>query len=83
MTIAVSVVFSGIVALTLSPALAALLIRAKHGEKKGFFKWFDDTFERVTNSYVGGVKYAIQHWLPSLGVFPRRPGAARPRRSSG
>ncbi len=68
-TIAVSVVFSGIVALTLSPALAALLIRAKHGEKKGFFKWFDDTFERVTNSYVGGVKYAIHHWLPSLGVF--------------
>ena len=41
-TIAISVVFSGIVALTLSPALAALLIKAKHGEKKGFFKWFDD-----------------------------------------
>ncbi len=37
-TIAVSVVFSGIVALTLSPALAAILIQAKHGEKNRFLQ---------------------------------------------
>jgi multidrug efflux pump len=49
-TIAISVVFSGLIALTLSPALAALLIKAKHGEKKGFFKWFDDTFDRLTGA---------------------------------
>ena len=55
-TIAISVVFSGIVALTLSPALAAILIKAKHGEKNGFFRWFDDTLrahhERATCSGV-------------------------------
>ena len=61
-TIAMSVLFSGIVALTLSPALAALLIKAKHGEKKGFFKWFDDSFDRLTNSYVVGVKWVMHHW---------------------
>jgi multidrug efflux pump len=61
--------FSGIVALTLSPALAALLIKAKHGEKKGFYKWFDDNMERVTNSYVTGVKWVMHHWLAALGAF--------------
>ncbi len=67
-TIAVSVVFSGIVALTLSPALAAILIQAKHGEKNRFFKWFDTTFDRVTNSYVRGVEWVMHRWLASLGV---------------
>ncbi len=68
-TIAVSVVFSGIVALTLSPALAAILIQEKHGEKNRFFRWFDTTFDRVTNSYVHGVEWIMQRWLASLGAF--------------
>jgi multidrug efflux pump len=68
-TIAISVIFSGIVALTLSPALTAILIKAKHGEKKGFFKWFDDTFERITNGYVDGVKWVTQNFVVSLVAF--------------
>jgi multidrug efflux pump len=68
-TIAISVVFSGIVALTLSPALAAILIQARHEEKKGFFKWFDDTFERLTTSYENGVKWVTHNWLRGLAVF--------------
>ncbi len=68
-TIAISVVFSGLVALTLSPALAALLIQAKHGGKKGFFKWFDDTFERLTNGYVRGVKGLMKRWGLGLVAF--------------
>lgn len=61
-TIAISVVFSGFIALTLSPALAAILIQAKHGEKKGFFRWFDATFERLTGGYVAGVKGVMRTW---------------------
>jgi len=68
-TIALSVVFSGIVALTLSPALASLLIQAKHGETKGFFKWFDDSFERLTNGYVRLVKVAMRRWIFSMLIF--------------
>ena len=68
-TIAISVVFSGIIALTLSPALAAILIEAKHGEKKGFFKWFDATFERLTGGYVTGVRWVMRRWLVGLAVF--------------
>ncbi len=68
-TIAISVVFSGIVALTLSPALAAILIQAKHGAKKGFFKWFDDTFDKVAATYVGGVRWAIGHAVVSFAIL--------------
>jgi multidrug efflux pump len=68
-TIAISVVFSGIVALTLSPALAAILIKAKHGPKKGFFAWFDRSFDKITDGYVSGVKFVTRKFYLSLLVF--------------
>jgi multidrug efflux pump len=68
-TIAISVVFSGIVALTLSPALAAILIKPGHGEKHGFFKWFEKTLERATNGYVAGSRWIMHHTLPAFGAF--------------
>ena len=68
-TIAVSVVFSGIVALTLSPALAAILIKPGHGEKHGFFKWFENTLERATNGYVAGSRWIMHHTLVAFGAF--------------
>ncbi|MBT9541264.1 efflux RND transporter permease subunit [Thiobacillus sp.] len=68
-TIAISVVISGIMALTLSPALAAIIVKAHHGEKKGFFRWFEQSFERLTAGYVGGVARLIQRWPVALLVF--------------
>jgi len=68
-TIAISVTISGVMALTLSPALAAILIKAHHGEKKGFFRWFENSFERLTKSYVGTLARAIQRWPIALGAF--------------
>jgi HAE1 family hydrophobic/amphiphilic exporter-1 len=54
-TIALSVLLSAFNALTLSPALAALILRPR--EKRGgllrrFFDWFNGVFERATNGYV-------------------------------
>ena len=68
-TIAISVVISGLMALTLSPALAAIIIKAHHGEKKGFFRWFENGFNRLTAGYVGGVARAIQGWPIALIAF--------------
>jgi multidrug efflux pump len=68
-TIAISVVFSGIVALTLSPALAAILIKPGHGEKHGFFKWFERGLERATNGYVAGSRWIMHHTLVAFGAF--------------
>src|ERR1700742_195856 len=62
-TIAISVVFSGVVALTLSPALAALLLKPGHHEKKGFFRWFDNAFGRMTSGYTRMVKLVIKRFV--------------------
>ena len=70
-TIAISVIISGLTALTLSPALAAIIIKAHHGEKKGFFRWFENGFSRLTNSYVGGVARADSE--PGRSHSPRSP----------
>ncbi len=54
-TIAISVLFSAFNALTLSPALCALLLKPKT-ESKGllarFFNWFNRVFQRTTDGYV-------------------------------
>jgi len=55
-TIAISVILSAFNALTLSPALAALLLRPReesHGLLQRFFDWFNRLFERATEGYVG------------------------------
>jgi hydrophobic/amphiphilic exporter-1 (mainly G- bacteria), HAE1 family len=55
-TIAISVALSAFNALTLSPALSALLLRPKDttrgGLLKRFFGWFNRTFTSATNAYV-------------------------------
>jgi multidrug efflux pump len=68
-TIAISVVISGIVALTLSPALAALLLKPGHGEKRGFFKWFEANFARMTAGYVSSVRVVIRRAVIALLLF--------------
>jgi HAE1 family hydrophobic/amphiphilic exporter-1 len=55
-TIAISVILSAFNALTLSPALAALLLlprQESHGLLRRFFDWFNRVFERATDGYVG------------------------------
>jgi multidrug efflux pump len=58
MTIAISTVISAINSLTLSPALAALLLKPHAGEKNRFFRLFNRYFGAATAAYsrsVGGV----------------------------
>jgi multidrug efflux pump len=68
-TIAISVILSGVVALTLSPALAALLLKSGHHEKKGFFRWFERGFTRMTNGYSNAVQWMIRRFLIGLALF--------------
>jgi len=54
-TIAISVILSAFNALTLSPALAALMLKPKqasHGLLRRFFNWFNNVFRRGTDSYI-------------------------------
>jgi HAE1 family hydrophobic/amphiphilic exporter-1 len=62
-TIAVSVIISAFNALTLSPALSALLLRPKKksgGLLQRFFDWFNKWFGRATDGYVGVCRFLIR-----------------------
>ncbi|HES76745.1 MAG TPA: efflux RND transporter permease subunit, partial [bacterium] len=68
-TVALSIVISGIVALTLSPALAALVLKNKHAQKKGFFLWFENAFERIRQGYLSGVRWMLHHKLIGFALY--------------
>jgi hydrophobic/amphiphilic exporter-1 (mainly G- bacteria), HAE1 family len=61
-TIAVSVLFSAFNALTLSPALSAMLLRPRkpaRGPLGAFFRWFNRMFGRATDGYVSWCAHLI------------------------
>ena len=59
LVMAVSIAFSAFLALSLTPALCATLLKpveaGHHHEKKGFFGWFNRGFTRLTSRYEGWV----------------------------
>ncbi|MEA1888822.1 MAG: multidrug efflux RND transporter permease subunit [Pseudomonadota bacterium] len=59
-TIAISVAISSFVALTLTPALAAILIKPSKGEPGGFFRWFNNWLAGVTVRYGRGVTLTLK-----------------------
>ncbi len=67
-TVAVAVVISGVVALTLTPALCAILLKSVH-EESPFFKPFNRAFEKLTNLYTSTVNLTLHHKLMGTLVF--------------
>lgn len=68
-TIAVSVIISGIVALTLTPAMCALLLKPTHTEPGRFFTRFNNGFTHVTNFYMGGVRFFLNRIFIGFAIF--------------
>lgn len=74
-TIVVAMALSVLVALILTPALCATMLKPYkdedlHGEhKKGFFGWFNRTFEKSVNLYVGSVKAILKNKIVFLLVY--------------
>ena len=60
LTIAVATVFSSINALTLSPALAALVLRLPSENKNAFFRGFDSFFNKGEARYMGLIKSLVR-----------------------
>jgi len=60
---AVSILFSGFLALSFTPALCATLLKPidqdHHAEKRGFFGWFNRVFARITAGYTGWVARSL------------------------
>jgi len=76
-TMAIAIVISAVNALTLSPALCALILRNQHGHedgntkptsfKKRFFAGFNTGFNALTNKYVQSLRFLVRHKWISLG----------------
>ena len=60
LTIAVATVFSSINALTMSPALAALVLRLPPEKKNAFFRGFDNLFSKTENGYTNMTKSLVR-----------------------
>jgi len=71
-TMATAIVISGLVALTLTPVLCAMILKNHHGQPKKktpmqrFFDWFNRSFEKLTNSYVGLLEKIVANRLITL-----------------
>lgn len=80
LTIAISTVISAFNSLTLSPALAAALLKPHDAPKDalsrgmdavlgGFFKRFNRVFDRASHRYQGGVGGTLKHKTATMGVY--------------
>ncbi len=79
-TLAIAIVISAVNALTLSPALTALLLKDKHGVdengiakkksfKEKFFAGFNSGFHSLTDKYVGSLRFLIRYkWIGLAGL---------------
>ncbi|MBS3912556.1 MAG: efflux RND transporter permease subunit [Hydrogenophaga sp.] len=69
----VSIAFSAFMALSLTPALCATLLKpvraGHHHEKKGFFGWFNRAFARTAKGYEGGVAKLLPRAGRSLVIY--------------
>jgi multidrug efflux pump len=59
-TVAIAVVISGVVALTLTPALCAMILQKNHAENR-FFQAFNRGFSRFSNFYTHTVALTLKH----------------------
>jgi len=69
LTIAAATVISSLNALTLSPALSAILLRPTQQRRKGFFGAFNRGFDRVSEGYMAVVKRFIRRTAFAMAIF--------------
>ncbi|HSE48165.1 MAG TPA: multidrug efflux RND transporter permease subunit [Terriglobales bacterium] len=69
LTIAFSIALSAFNALTLTPALSALLLRSTHGKKNALFRGFDEALKRFTQRYTGWLGYLEGRKTAVVAVF--------------
>lgn len=74
-TMATSIVLSGLVALTLTPVLCAMLLKNNHGKAKKrtpinrFLDWFNRGFEKLTGRYVGLLNRIVNRKLVTFVIL--------------
>ena len=72
MTIAISMLFSAFLALSLTPALCATLLRPEHLKENRFFRLFNRSYDYAQSHYLRGVRFSLRHktwWLAGFAVL--------------
>jgi HAE1 family hydrophobic/amphiphilic exporter-1/multidrug efflux pump len=67
-TVATAVTISGLVALTLTPAMCALLLKPQHIENR-LFRPFNRGFLWLTHTYLGGIRLTVRHAVIAVVIF--------------
>lgn len=94
LTIAVSVILSGFIALTLSPALCALILEEKPKDPPKILQKFNVWFEKITSNYTQGVRFMLKRTgmasiifvlvaLSAWGAFTQLPSGLVPDEDQG
>jgi HAE1 family hydrophobic/amphiphilic exporter-1 len=74
-TMASAIVLSGVVALTLTPVLCAMILKNTHGQPRKrtpvqvFLDWFNNRFERITGRYTGLLRLIVHRRVVTYGIF--------------
>ncbi len=68
-TIAIAVVISGVVALTLTPSLCVLILKREHKMPGRVFAWFNEFFLKTTKTYTTGVAWMIRRAVIGVLLF--------------
>lgn len=98
-TIAISVIISAFIALSLTPALCSLLLKPTHLDKEStglnkFFYKFNNWFARVTSRYSKGVQWCLKKaplvmvllvciYVGTIGMFATKPSGFIPNEDAG
>ncbi|MEM0515301.1 multidrug efflux RND transporter permease subunit [Pseudoalteromonas sp. YIC-827] len=93
-TISIAVSLSGVVALTMTPALCVLILKHEHKQTARFFVWFNNFFSAITHKYVGAVGFMVRRGLlglvlmvamvsATIGIWQKTPGSLVPDEDQG
>ncbi len=93
-TISIAVSLSGVVALTMTPALCVLILKQEHKQTARFFLWFNAMFTKITGRYVGAVGFMVHRGLlgvilmtgmiaATIGLWQNTPGSLVPDEDQG
>ncbi|MEH6394768.1 efflux RND transporter permease subunit [Pseudoalteromonas sp.] len=93
-TISIAVSLSGVVALTMTPALCVLILKQEHKQTAKFFLWFNRVFTQITSKYVGAVGFMVRRGALGLllmigmvsitiGLWKNTPGSLVPDEDQG
>ena len=94
LTIAISMGFSALLALSFTPALCATMLKPTHPEPNAFFRWFNRVFDRTLNTYTRQTTHAVKRprrWMALFAVvvvlcgflYTRMPGSFVPEEDQG